>query len=202
MPRRVAIVGVGLTRCSSWRKDVAYPELVYEASSAALQDAGITAGDVGAVVYGSMDPFDGVNAPEKWNVDACAAAGMLEKPYLKISTGGTTGGSTALAAYYHVASGLHDVALAVCSQRVGETLEAQLVLNTAVDPIYERGLGMGAIMISLHKDYADYSRLISTLKQDWQPNLRAAESFLCSVKRPEIVAKPFSLKYLAEQEEK
>lgn len=148
MPRRVAIVGVGLTRCSSWRKDVAYPELVYEATSAALQDAGITPDDVNAVVYGSMDPFDGVNAPEKWNVDACAAAGMLRKPYMKISTGGTTGGSTALAAYYHVASGLHDVVLAVASQRVGETLEAQLVLNTAVDPVYERGFGMGAITVA------------------------------------------------------
>lgn len=148
MPRPVAIVGVGLTRCSSWRRDVLYPELVYEATSAALQDAGITPKDVEAVVYGSMDPFDGVNAPEKWNVDACAAAGMLGKPYLKISTGGTTGGSTALAAYYHVASGLYDVVLAVASQRVGESIEAQLVLNTAVDPVYERGFGVGAITIA------------------------------------------------------
>lgn len=148
MPRRVAIVGVGLTRCSSWRREVAYPELTYEATSAALQDAGIAATDVDAVVYGSMDPFDGVNAPEKWNVDACAAAGMLGKPYLKISTGGTTGGSTALAGYYHVASGLYDVVLAVASQRVGETLEAQLVLNTAVDPVFERGFGAGAITVA------------------------------------------------------
>jgi acetyl-CoA C-acetyltransferase len=147
MPRPVAIVGVGLTRCSSWRRDVLYPELVYEATSAALQDAGVTPKDVQAVVYGSMDPFDGVNAPEKWNVDACAAAGMLGTPYMKISTGGTTGGSTALAAYYHVASGLYDVVLAVASQRVGESLEAQLVLNTAVDPVYERGFGAGAITI-------------------------------------------------------
>ncbi len=148
MPRPVAIAGVGLTRCSSWRRDVLYPELVYEATSAALQDAGITSKDVQAVVYGSMDPFDGVNAPEKWNVDACAAAGMLGTPYMKISTGGTTGGSTALAAYYHVASGLYDVVLAVASQRVGESIEAQLVLNTAVDPVYERGFGAGAITIA------------------------------------------------------
>jgi acetyl-CoA C-acetyltransferase len=127
---------------------VAYPELVYEATSAALQDAGVTPAEVNAVVYGSMDPFDGVNAPEKWNVDACATAGMMAKPYLKISTGGTTGGSTALAGYYHVASGLYDVVLAVASQRVGETLEAQMVLNTAVDPIYERGFGAGAITVA------------------------------------------------------
>jgi acetyl-CoA C-acetyltransferase len=148
MPRRVAIVGVGLTRCSSWRRDVTYPELVFEATSAALQDAGITPNDVDAVTYGSMDPFDGVNAPEKWNVDACASAGVLGKPYLKICTGGTTGGSTGLSAYYHVASGLYDVVLAVTSQRVGETLEAQLVLNTAVDPVYERGFGVGAITVA------------------------------------------------------
>jgi acetyl-CoA C-acetyltransferase len=148
MPRRVAIVGAGLTPTSSHRTDVTYPELVYEAVSSALEQAGLQAGDVDAVAYGSMDPFDGVFAPERWNVDACAGAGAASRPLMKITTGGTTGGSTALAGYYHVASGLFDVVLAVASQRVGETLEAQLVLNTAVDPIYERWQGAGAITIA------------------------------------------------------
>lgn len=148
MARRVAIVGVGLTKCSSHRTDVTYPELVYEAVSAALAQANLQAGDIDAVVYGSMDPFDGVFAPERWNVDACVSAGFLNKPFLKITTGGTTGGSTALGGYYHVASGMFDVVLAVASQRVGETLEAQLVLNTAIDPIYERWIGGGAITIA------------------------------------------------------
>ncbi len=147
MPRPVAIVGVGLTRCSSWRRDVTYPELVFEAVSTALEEAGIGPGEVEAVVYGSMDPFDGLNAPERWNVDACAAAGVLHKPFLKICTGGTTGGSTALGGYYHVASGLFDVVLTVASQRVGESLDAQRVLNTVVDPVYERGFGVGAITV-------------------------------------------------------
>jgi acetyl-CoA C-acetyltransferase len=75
-------------------------------------------------------------------------AGVAHRPLMKITTGGTTGGSTALAGYYHVASGLFDVVLAVASQRVGETLEAQLVLNTAVDPIYERWSGVGAITVA------------------------------------------------------
>jgi acetyl-CoA C-acetyltransferase len=43
---------------------------------------------------------------------------------------------------------MFDVVLAVASQRVGESLEAQLVLNTAVDPIYERWQGAGAITIA------------------------------------------------------
>jgi acetyl-CoA C-acetyltransferase len=148
MPRRVAIVAAGLTPTSSHRTDVTYPELVYEAVSAALEQAGLQAGDIDAVTYGSMDPFDGVFAPERWNVEACAGAGAARRPLMKITTGGTTGGSTALAGYYHVASGLFDVVLAVASQRVGETLEAQRVLNTAVDPIYERWLGAGAITIA------------------------------------------------------
>src|SRR3990170_4151791 len=148
MAKRVAIVGVGLTRATSHRVDVTYPELVYEAVSGALEQAGLQAGDIEAVAYGSMDPFDGVFAPERWNVEACAGAGVANLPLMKITTGGTTGGSTALAGYYHVASGMFDVVLAVASQRVGETLEAQLVLNTAVDPVYERWSGVGAITVA------------------------------------------------------
>ena len=147
MGGRVAIVGVGLTKCSSHRKDVTYPELIYEAVSGALAQAGVTPKDVGAVVFGSMDPFDGVFAPERWNVEACAGAGFANKPFIKITTGGTTGGSVALGGYYHVASGMFDVVLTVASQRVGESVEAQLVLNTGVDPIYERWMGIGAITL-------------------------------------------------------
>ena len=147
MARRVAIVGVGLTKCSSHRRDVIYPELVHEAVSAALADANLKANDIDAVVYGSMDPFDGVFAPERWNVDACVSAGFLNKPFLKI----TTGGSVALGGYYHVTSGLFDVVLVVASQRVGETLEAQLVLNTCFDPIYDRWMGGGAITIGANQ---------------------------------------------------
>jgi acetyl-CoA C-acetyltransferase len=147
MGRRVAIVGVGLTKCSSHRKDVTYPELIYEAVSGALAQAGVTPKDVGAVVFGSMDPFDGVFAPERWNVEACAGAGFANKPFIKVTTGGTTGGSVALGGYYHVASGMFDVVLTVASQRVGESVEAQLVLNTGVDPIYERWMGIGAITL-------------------------------------------------------
>ncbi len=151
MGRRVAIVGVGLTKCSSHRKDVTYPELVHEAVSGALADAGVGFEQIDAVVYGCMDPFDGIFAPERWCVDSCVSAGFLNKPFLKITTGGTTGGSTALGAYYHVGSGMFDVVLAVASQRVGETIEAQLVLNTAVDPIYERWIGAGAITIAANQ---------------------------------------------------
>ena len=143
--RRVAIVGVGLTKTATRRNDVTHPELVMEAVSAALKDADIEIRDVESIVYGSMDPFDGLNCPDRWDADACG--GGLNRPYMKVTTGGTTGISVALAGYYHVASGLFDTCMAVACQRVGENVDAQLVLNTCVDPIYERQSGAGAITV-------------------------------------------------------
>jgi len=149
--RKVAIASVGLTRCTSHRWDVTYPELIREAVDAALTKVDLKPADIDAVVYGTMDPFDGVFASERWNVDACAAAGFHNKPFMKITTGGTTGGSVGLGGYYHVASGAFDTVLVVACQRVGESLEAQTVLNTAVDPIYERWIGGGAISVAANQ---------------------------------------------------
>ncbi len=141
---RVAVVGVGQTKFRTRRRDKTHPELTYEAMRKALEHAGLDIKDVEAIVYGTMDPFDGIYCVERWD----STSGGVGKPYMKISTGGTTGLTTALAAYEHVASGNFDVAMAVCTQRVGECVDAQPVLNTAVDPIYERYSGVGAIHVA------------------------------------------------------
>lgn len=142
--RRVAIVGVGQTKFRTRRDDKTHPELTYEAMNKALEHAGLGIKDIEAIVYGTMDPFDGIYCPERWDV----TSGGIGKPFMKISTGGTTGMTTGLAAYEHVASGLFDIAMAVCTQRVGECVDAQPVLNTAVCPIYERYSGAGAISVA------------------------------------------------------
>jgi len=58
------------------------------------------------------------------------------------------------------------------------------------------GLGMNSVIVSVHKNYASFSKLITTLRQDWQPNLKDAQSFILSVIRPELTIKPFSFRYL------
>jgi acetyl-CoA C-acetyltransferase len=163
MPRKIAIIGVGLAKTATRRNDVTHPELLYEAVSAALEDAGITMEDIGSVAYGTMDPFDGINCPDKWDVDACG--GALNKPYMKVTTGGTTGISNALAGYYHVASGLYDTCLAVGCQRVGESFDAQLVLNTCVDPVFERHTGVGAITVGAFQAAAHMAKYGTTHEQ-------------------------------------
>jgi acetyl-CoA C-acetyltransferase len=64
---------------------------------------------------------------------------------MRIHTGGSTGGSGALAGYQHVASGLFDVVLVVALQRVGESPDAQRILNTIFDPIYEKDFALNVI---------------------------------------------------------
>jgi len=58
------------------------------------------------------------------------------------------------------------------------------------------GLGMNSILVSVHKNYSSFSRLITKLRQDWQPNLKDIQSFLLSINRPELMIKDFSFKYL------
>jgi acetyl-CoA C-acetyltransferase len=143
MGRRVAIVGTGQTPYMRRRRDVSVPELVHEAAKRALDDAGLTFNDIDAVVFGTgPEAFEGVNCPDKWAADG---VGALNKPFMRINTGGATGGSTALAGVHHVASGLFDVVLAVAMQRVGQTPVAQRILGLIWDPIFTRGFSLNLI---------------------------------------------------------
>ncbi len=160
--KKVAVVGVGQTKFRTRRDDVTHPELTFEAASAALEDCGLTVDDIDAVVYGTMDPFDGVNCPDKW----CAGgAGALGKPFMKISTGGTTGLTLGIAAYQHAASGMFDTVLAIGTQRVGVGANAQVILNTCACPVYERDAGAGAITVGALQASRHMARYGSTEEQ-------------------------------------
>ncbi len=62
------------------------------------------------------------------------------------------------------------------------------------------GAGMNSIMISVHKQYASFAHLITKLRQDWQPNLRDAWSFIVSLERSEAIIRQFSFRYLESNE--
>jgi DNA-binding Lrp family transcriptional regulator len=58
------------------------------------------------------------------------------------------------------------------------------------------GLGMNSIIVSVHKNYSSFSKLITSLRQDWQPNLKDVQSFILSANRPDLMVKQFSFRYL------
>jgi acetyl-CoA C-acetyltransferase len=142
----VAIVGTGQTPFRSRHDDKTYPELAQDAVVLALKDAGIGPDEVDAVVF-SMAPtqFMGVADVEKWAVDYTWARG---KPFLRIHTGGATGGSALQAGWSHVASGYYRTVLVVGADRITETPDAQHVLNLIWDQFYEQDFALYTVTMT------------------------------------------------------
>ena len=141
MGKRVAITGFGQTHHSSRRWDVNGLELIQEAVSRALADAELSLDNIDAVVIGSMDHFEGINYVDTWSVEG---TGAFMKPIFKVTTGGTTGTTVAIAAYYHVASGLFDNVMAVGWEKNSESDTTGAII-TCSDPIWDRFSYSGAI---------------------------------------------------------
>jgi len=114
----VAIISVGYNgRFVSKRPDVSIPELIEPAVRDALRKTKLTINDIDAIAMGNMQTFEGVNSPHLWASDYIGGTG---KPVIRIATGGTTGMSTFQSAYYHVASGLYDVVMAIAWEKQDE----------------------------------------------------------------------------------
>ncbi len=139
--RNVAIIGVGQTVHSSHREDVNQPEMIHEAVSAALKQAGITIDDIDCIVHGNMELFEMVHQPDLWHTLGTGAYG---KETLRVTTGGTTGATLVCAADHLVASGLHDIVLAVGFEKLQEGHTTGGITNMA-DPLWGRQLQTGAL---------------------------------------------------------
>jgi acetyl-CoA C-acetyltransferase len=147
LARAAAVVGTGQTTYESRREDVNVPELAREAAMRALEDTGIKPADIDAIVIGSgPEILEGVNQPEQWIGSALGAPG---KPLMRIATGGTAGAAATIAAFYHVASGLFDVVLAVSYQKPSDG-DASHGLSSCCDPLWDRDLAcVGPALVGL-----------------------------------------------------
>lgn len=138
--RGVAIVGTGQTKHARARDDVNQAELVREAVTRALGDAGISWREVDAVVLSNMELFEGRALPELWVGEG---AGGFLKPVMKIATGGTSGTSACIAGYHQCASGLFDVVLVVGWEKHSEGATQTGMALT--DPLWDRNVASGAV---------------------------------------------------------
>jgi acetyl-CoA C-acetyltransferase len=161
MGTRTAIVGVGQTNHTSKRKDVNGQELITEAVKRALEDASLSLKDIDAIVIGNMDHFEAINCVDGWSVDG---SGAFMKPIIKVTTGGSTGGTLSSCGYYHVASGLFDVVMAIGWEKNSES-DAQAAITTCSDPILERDFFGGAIGPNA-AEYAMYMKQYGATQED------------------------------------
>jgi acetyl-CoA C-acetyltransferase len=161
MAKRVAIVGTGQTDHKSHRPDVNGREMIHEAVVRALEDCEMTIQDIDAIVIGNMDHFESINYVDTWSIEG---SGGFMKPIMKITTGGTTGTSVAIAAYYHVASGLFDKVLAIGWEKNSES-DTTAAIITCSDPIWDRFSYSGAIP-SLATEASAYMKQYGVTQED------------------------------------
>jgi acetyl-CoA C-acetyltransferase len=139
--RNVGIIGVGQSTYSSHREEVNQPELLHEAVAEALDHAGLTLDDIDCIVHGNMELFEMVHQPDLWHM---LGTGSHGKETLRVTTGGTTGSTLVCAADHLVASGLHDIVLAVGFEKLQEGHTTGGITNMA-DPLWARQLQTGAL---------------------------------------------------------
>lgn len=153
MGRNVGIVGVGQTDHASSRNDVNDRELINEAVRRALDNAELEREEIDAILIGNMDHFESINYVDTYSVDG---SGGLMKPVMKLTTGGTTGSTIGINAYYHVASGIYDKVLAIGWEKNSES-DTQAAIATCSNPWLERDHFAGAIgpLASIASNYMD-----------------------------------------------
>lgn len=140
MARAVAIIGTGQTRHGR-RQDMCYPDLVREAVTAALEDAGITMNDIDGVVTGTMPSMmEGISSTHFYFAEAVGSVG---KPVLKVETCGSTGQSIGHCGIYWVASGMADIVLVVGSEKMSEG-DGQATMTKVFDPFFQQTFAAGA----------------------------------------------------------
>jgi len=161
MAKRVAIVGTGQTYHQSHRLDVNGREMINEAVTRALADCELTIGDIDAIVIGNMDHFESINYVDTWSVEG---SGGIMRPIMKVTTGGTTGTSVAMSAFYHVASGLFDRVLAIGWEKNSES-DTSAAIITCSDPIWDRFSYSGAIP-SLATEASAYMEQYGVTQED------------------------------------
>ena len=138
---RVAIVGVGQTKYERRKKGDSFADMVFEATSQALQDARMTIKDVDNVVTVSNDFWDGRTISSMAVMDAC---GAYEKNVSTVEGDGTFG---VLYGMLRILSGSFGTTLVVAHCKGSESVSS-LITNGMFDPIYQRALGLDAITSS------------------------------------------------------
>ncbi|MBI5969200.1 MAG: thiolase family protein [Deltaproteobacteria bacterium] len=138
---RIAIVGVGQTKYERRKKGDSFADMVFEATSKALEDARMTIREIDNVVTVSNDFWDGRTISSMAVMDAC---GAYEKNVSTVEGDGTFG---VLYGMMRILSGSFRTTLVVAHSKGSESIPS-LITNGMFDPIYQRALGLDAITSS------------------------------------------------------
>ncbi|MGQ9674214.1 MAG: thiolase family protein [Chloroflexota bacterium] len=132
---RIAVVGIGQTRYEKRKKDETFADMVFEACSKALADAGVSITDIDNVLSISNDFWDGRTISSMAVQDA---AGVRHKNTSCVEGDGVFGAIYGMA---RTMSGSYDTTMVVAHHKGSES-KMHLITNAMFDPIYQRSLGI------------------------------------------------------------
>ncbi len=135
---KAAIIGIGMTKIEARRDDWTFADMAFEATRKALEDAGMTIGDIDNVITTSNDFWDGRTISCMAVGDA---SGASDKNVSCVEGDGTFGALYGLA---RTLSGSYGTTL-VTAHSKGSQSVSSLITNAAFDPIYNRALGLDMI---------------------------------------------------------
>jgi acetyl-CoA C-acetyltransferase len=143
--RKVAVVGAGMTKFVRRAQETG-KELSFEAAKMALDSCDLCLEQIDCVVHGTApDSFDGVHMKGEYLADG---SGAWRKPYTRCYVGGGTGVFTPIHGWYHVASGLFDLCLVICEEKMSSCQpHPQGAFLTIFDHTTERPLGPNLLWI-------------------------------------------------------
>ena len=143
--RKVAVVGAGMTKFVRRAQETG-KELSFEAAKMALDSCDLGLEQIECVVHGTApDAFDGVHMKGEYLADG---SGGWRKPYMRCYVGGGTGVFAPIHGWYHVASGLFDLCLVVCEEKMSSCQpHPQGAFLTIFDHTTERPLGPNLLWI-------------------------------------------------------
>lgn len=140
--RRVAIVGVGMTKFGEhW--DISFRDLIVDAGVHAMWDAGIKAKNIEAIYGGNMS---GGRFVHQEHIASLIAdhTGLTPKPCTRVESACASGGVALRMGYIDVASGMHDVVAVGGVEKMTDITGdlATDVLATAADQEWESFYGL------------------------------------------------------------
>ncbi|HDO19744.1 MAG TPA: thiolase domain-containing protein [Thermoplasmatales archaeon] len=142
--REVAIIGVGLTKFGElW--DKSFRNLITEAGSKAILDAGISGSEIDALYVGSMSAgrFVGQEHVGALVADSSGLSSM-HIPATRVESACASGGMALRQAYIAVASGMHDIVVVGGVEKMTDVVggEATNILAMAADQEWEAFFGV------------------------------------------------------------
>ena len=139
--RRVAIVGVGQTRFGElW--DTSFRQMIIEAGTRALEDAGISGEEIDAIYVGNMSAGQFIQQEHIASLIA-DYSGLAPVPCTRVEAACASGGLALREAMIAVASGIHDVVVAAGIEKMTDVITeaGQEALATVSDQEWEAFMG-------------------------------------------------------------